>query len=63
MTDLLFDTPWWLPPSIAGAGVVLFVTGNKRVEQKIRLAGLAVICLAVLLAAVSYSSTRRARPP
>jgi hypothetical protein len=54
MTDLLFHTPWWLPTLIAAAGIVLFVTGNKRVENRVRLAGLAVICLAALLAAVSY---------
>ena len=54
MTELLFDTPWWLPVAIAVAGVVIFISGNRRVEQKIRLAGVAVICLAVLLAAVSY---------
>jgi hypothetical protein len=54
MTDLLFQTPWWLPALIAVAGVVLFVTGNKRVENRVRTAGLAVIALAILLAAVSY---------
>ena len=54
MTDLLFDTPWWLPAVVAGVGVVLFVTGNKRVEDKVRYAGLAVIALAALLLAVSY---------
>ena len=54
MTDLLFDTPWWLPIVVAGVGVVLFVTGNKRVEDKVRYAGLAMIALAVLLVVVSY---------
>ena len=54
MTELLFDTPWWLPAAIATAGVVIFVSGNRRTENKIRLAGVAVICLAALLTAVSY---------
>ena len=54
MTDLIFDTPWWLPALTVAAGVVLFVTGNKRVEGKVRNAGLAVIALAVLLVVVSY---------
>jgi predicted PurR-regulated permease PerM len=54
MTDPIFDTPWWLPVLIAGVGAVLFVTGNKRVEGKLRNAGLAVIALAMLLVAVSY---------
>src|SRR5215213_10065124 len=54
MTELLFDTPWWLPAVIAAAGVVLFVTGNRRVENKLRLAGVGVICIAILLTAVSY---------
>ena len=54
MTDLLFQTPWWLPTLIAVAGVVLFVTGNARTETRVRTAGLVVICLAILLAVVSY---------
>src|SRR5215213_6103461 len=54
MTDLLFDTPWWLPLLVAGVGVVLFVTGNRRVENKVRYAGLAVVALAGVLVAVSY---------
>jgi hypothetical protein len=54
MTDWLFDTPWWLPVLIAGIGVVVFVSGNKRLDSKVRMAGLAVIALAVLLVAVSY---------
>ena len=54
MTDLIFQTPWWLPTLIAAAGVVLFVTGNARTETRVRTAGLAVIGLAILLAVVSY---------
>lgn len=54
MTELLFDTPWWLPVLIGTVGVVLFITGNKRVQTKVRYAGLGVIGLAILLAAVSY---------
>jgi hypothetical protein len=54
MTDLIFQTPWWLPTLIAVAGVILFVTGNARTETRVRTAGLGVIGLAVLLAVVSY---------
>lgn len=54
MTDLLFDTPWWLPALIGAAGVVLFITGNNRLERKVKYAGLAVIAAAVVLMAVSY---------
>ena len=54
MTDLLFDTPWWLPVLIVAIGVVLFVTGNNRLEAKVKLAGLAVIGLAILLTVTSY---------
>ncbi|CAA9392278.1 MAG: hypothetical protein AVDCRST_MAG64-1346 [uncultured Phycisphaerae bacterium] len=54
MTDLLFDTPWWLPALVAAVGVVLFVTGNNRLERRVKAAGLAVVGLAVLLTAVSY---------
>ena len=54
MTDLLFDTPWWLPALIAGVGVVLFITGNNRLERKVKYAGLGAVALAGLLMAVSY---------
>lgn len=54
MTDLLFNTPWWLPALVAAIGAVLFVTGNKRTENRVRNAGAAVVLLAVALAAVSY---------
>src|SRR5688572_16181577 len=53
MTELLFDTPWWFPAVVAAAGIVLFVSGNKRVDNKIRLSGVGVICIAILLTAVS----------
>jgi hypothetical protein len=54
MTDLIFDTPWWLPTLIALVGVILFVRGNRRQQVNVRTAGVSVIGLAFLLAAVSY---------
>jgi len=54
MSDLLFDTPWWLPTSIAVAGVFLFVTGNNRQNFRIRTLGMVVASLALVLAVVSF---------
>ena len=54
LTDYLFHTPWWLPASIAVTGAVLFYVANNRQEVKLRTAGLVVVCVAVLLALVSY---------
>lgn len=54
MTDYLFDTPFWLPLLIAAVGVFLFITGNRRQETRVRTAGVGVVALAALLAAVSY---------
>jgi|SRR5579884_4262840 len=54
MSDLLFDTPWWLPTIIAFVGVILFVTGNRRQKTGVRTAGTAVLAAAVLLILVSY---------
>ena len=51
--NLLFDTPWWLPVSIAALGLFLFVTGNNRQEFRLRTAGLIVGALAVVLSVVS----------
>ena len=55
LSQLLFDTPWWLPTGIALAGVVLFFYANARREWKLRNAGAGVVLLAVLLAAISYA--------
>src|SRR5436190_22633943 len=54
MSDLLFDTPWWLPVLILAAGIAIFITGNRRLENRLRNAGLAVVLLGIALAAVSY---------
>jgi len=54
MTNLLFDTPWWLPTSLLVLGIVLFITGNNRQEFRVRTIGLIVAVLAILLAVVSF---------
>jgi hypothetical protein len=54
MKELLFHTPWWLPTTLAGIGVVLFITGNSRQETRVRLTGALLVLAAVLLTAVSY---------
>ena len=52
--NYIYETPWWLPTGIALLGVILFVTGNNRLEKRLRLAGIIVIALAVILAVVSF---------
>jgi hypothetical protein len=54
MTQLLFDTPWWMPAMLAGLGIFLFWTGNRRQEAKVRLAGFGFLAAALLVMAVSY---------
>ena len=54
LTDALFHTPWWLPTLILLAGVVVFYYANNRQETRTRTVGMAITCLGVLLAAVSY---------
>jgi hypothetical protein len=49
MTDLLFDTPWWLPVAIAAVGVMLFLSGNRRQQSAMRNAGVALFGLAILV--------------
>jgi hypothetical protein len=53
MTDLLFDTPWWLPTLLIVLGIVLFVTGNNRRETGIRGAGIVAVLLAAALILLS----------
>src|SRR5687767_12714217 len=52
--NYIYETPWWLPTGIALLGVILFVTGNNRLEKRLRLAGIIVIALAVILAVLSF---------
>jgi hypothetical protein len=54
MTELLFDTPWWLPTLVAVVGVVLFVSGNKRVDLTLRNVGIGIFGLAILLVLLSW---------
>jgi hypothetical protein len=54
MTDLLFDTPWWLPAIIAVAGLTLFWTGNRQQKSGPRNVGLALLALTIALIAVSW---------
>jgi hypothetical protein len=53
-TDYLFHTPWWLPTLIILVGAVVFYVANNRQEVRPRTVGLAIVCLGVLLAFVSY---------
>jgi hypothetical protein len=54
MRDFLFDTPYWALGLFALVGVALWVSGNGRQDQKLKLAGLASLAVAVLLAVLSY---------
>ena len=54
LTDYLFNTPWWLPTLIVAVGAVVFYVANNRQETRTRTVGLAIACLGILLAAVSY---------
>jgi hypothetical protein len=54
MKELLFHTPWWLPTTIAGVGLVLFISGNSRQEARVRLAGTLLLAGAILLMVVSF---------
>ena len=47
--DLILDAPWWLPTSIALLGIVLFVSGNARLDKTLRNAGVGIFLLAVLI--------------
>jgi len=54
MKELLFHTPWWLPTTLIGIGIALFVVGNSRQETRIRFTGMMLLLAAVLLMLVSY---------
>src|SRR5258705_8159002 len=50
----IYETPWWLPAGIAMLGLILFVTGNNRLEKKLKWAGIAAIAFAICLAVLSF---------
>ena len=54
MRDFLFDTPYWALALFALVGVALYVSGNGRQDKKLKLAGLAGLAIAGLLAVLSY---------
>lgn len=54
ITNLLFDTPWWLPTGLALVGGGVFYIANIRRQSALRSAGVAVVLVAIALALVSY---------
>jgi len=52
--NFIYETPWWLPASLIFVGVVLFITGDRRLELKLKYGGLGLAALGVLFALVSY---------
>lgn len=54
MTEWLFSTPWWLPTAIVAVGVMVWVSGNKRVDATLKRVGLAIAAVGVLWGLVSY---------
>lgn len=51
--NYIAEIPWWIPAALVLAGVILFITGNNRLERKLRNAGAGMALLGVLLAAIS----------
>ena len=54
LSEFLFDTPWWVLLLLAIAGIVVFVSGNRRQKKPIERAGLVVLGLALLLFGMSW---------
>src|SRR5437867_12105339 len=54
LTNLLFQTPWWLPTIAIGVGLFVLWTGNQRQEKPVMRAGIAIALAGLTLALVSY---------
>jgi hypothetical protein len=54
VTQLLFETPWWLLTLIAIVAIALLVSGNNRQKNQLKFAGFIVLSLGIVLAAVSF---------
>jgi hypothetical protein len=55
MADLLFDAAWWVPLFVAAVGIGLFVSANRRQQEKLRLAGAGIFGLAILLVVLKFT--------
>lgn len=54
MNEFLFNAPWWAPIVVVAIGLVVFITGNKRQETRVRTAGLIVGLLGIAYGVTSY---------
>jgi hypothetical protein len=54
MSDLFFDTPYWILGALAIVGVALFVMGNNRTDTQMRNIGLGVVAVGILMFLVSW---------
>jgi hypothetical protein len=54
MSNLLFDTPYWILGALAIVGIALFVTGNNRTDATLRNLGVAVVGVGLLMLLVSW---------
>lgn len=54
MYNFIAEIPWWLPTGLAFVGAALFWNGNNRQEAKVKHAGTVLLCLAILVGAVSF---------
>jgi 4-amino-4-deoxy-L-arabinose transferase-like glycosyltransferase len=54
MSDLLFDTPWWLLAILIGGGGYIWYVGNTRMEKSWKIGGIAVAALGLLLILTSW---------
>jgi hypothetical protein len=54
MSNLLFDTPYWILGALAIVGIALFVTGNNRTDATLRSVGAAIVGVGLLMFVVSW---------
>jgi hypothetical protein len=54
LTNLLFQTPWWLPTAFIAVGLFVLWTGNQRQEKRVLRAGLGIALAGASLVLVSY---------
>jgi hypothetical protein len=54
MNELIFHEPWLLLATVAVAGIVTFVIGNRRLDKPLQRIGLAAVLLALLLGGLRY---------
>jgi hypothetical protein len=54
MSEMVFDTPWWVLAALVGVALVLFFSANRRLDKTLRNVSFSILGIAAMLAVISF---------